>query len=89
MSVLAKIARAFVGTKNDRELRRYGKDVTRINELEQDFEKLSDSELKAKTESFRQRFADGETLDDLLPEAFAAVREASKRTIGCGILMCS
>ena len=53
-----------------------------VNAIEEDFEKLTDDELRGETEVFRQRLADGETLDDLLPEAFAAVREASKRTLG-------
>jgi preprotein translocase subunit SecA len=53
-----------------------------VNAIEEDFEKLTDGELRGETEIFRKRLADGETLDDLLPEAFAAVREASKRTLG-------
>jgi len=53
-----------------------------VNSIEEDFEKLTDAELRGETDIFRQRLADGESLDDLLPEAFAAVREASKRTIG-------
>ncbi|MFI5074334.1 MAG: preprotein translocase subunit SecA, partial [Actinomycetales bacterium] len=53
-----------------------------VNALEDDFEKLTDEELRNETDVFRQRLADGESLDDLLPEAFAAVREASKRTLG-------
>ena len=80
--MLAKIARAFVGSKNDRELRRYGKVVSQINELEQGISQLSDEALKQKTIEFRQRVDQGETLDELLPEAFAVVREASQRTLG-------
>jgi preprotein translocase subunit SecA len=53
-----------------------------VNAIEEDFEKLSDEELRGETEIFRKRLADGETLDDILPEAFAAVREASRRTLG-------
>ncbi len=53
-----------------------------VNAIEEDFAKLTDAELRGETEVFRKRLADGETLDDLLPEAFAAVREASKRTLG-------
>jgi preprotein translocase subunit SecA len=56
--------------------------VAEINALEPEFERLADEELRAKTDEFKQRLAEGETLDDLLPEAFAAVREAAKRTIG-------
>ena len=53
-----------------------------VNAIEEDFEKLTDEELRGETAIFRKRLAEGETLDDLLPEAFAAVREASKRTLG-------
>ncbi len=67
---------------NEREVRRYMPVVERVNALEPEFEALSDEELRAKTDEFRQRLADGEHLDDLLPEAFAAVREAAKRRVG-------
>ena len=70
------------GTKNDREIKRYTPVVEQINGLEPEFEKLTDAELREKTDEFRQRLGNGETLDDLLPEAFAATREASRRTIG-------
>ncbi len=80
--MLAKIFKAVVGSKNDRELKRMGKSVAKINELESSFEALSDDQLKEKTTEFKARFEKGETLDDLLPEAFAACREASKRTMG-------
>ncbi|MDQ1723491.1 MAG: preprotein translocase subunit SecA, partial [Frankiaceae bacterium] len=56
--------------------------AAQVNALEEDFTPLTDAELRAKTEEFKQRYIDGETLDDLLPEAFAAVREASRRTLG-------
>ena len=56
--------------------------ANQVNAIEEDFEKLTDAELRGETETFRKRLADGESLDDLLPEAFAAVREASKRTLG-------
>lgn len=69
------------GSRNDRLLKQYRKTVERINALESQFESLGDDELKAKTESFRQRLAAGETLDALLPEAFAVVREAGKRVM--------
>ena len=68
------------GSKNSRELKRMGKIVARINELEPEFEALSADELKAKTVAFRERLEAGEKLEALLPEAFAAVREAGKRT---------
>ncbi len=69
------------GSRNDRLLKQYRKTVDRINALEPQFEKLSDEELQGKTEAFRQRVAAGETLDALLPEAFAVVREAGKRVM--------
>ena len=67
------------GSRNDRLLKQYRKTVDRINALEPGLEGLSDEALKAKTEEFRQRLAAGETLDALLPEAFAVVREGSAR----------
>ncbi|HEY68857.1 MAG TPA: preprotein translocase subunit SecA [Thermoflexia bacterium] len=71
-----------VGDSDQREIARLQKVVERINALEPAFEALSDAQLRAKTDEFRQRLAHGETLDDVLVEAFAAVREAAKRTIG-------
>ncbi len=67
---------------NERELGRLEPSVDRINELEPEFEKLDDAELRAKTDEFKARLKDGALLDELLPEAFAAVREAAKRTMG-------
>ena len=67
---------------NEKELKRLQPIVSRINELEPDFERLSDAELRAKTDEFKARLKDGSSLDELLPETFAAVREAAKRTIG-------
>ncbi|WP_447777614.1 preprotein translocase subunit SecA [Variovorax boronicumulans] len=69
------------GSRNDRLLKQYRKTVTRINALEPEFEKLSDDALRAKTQEFKDRVAKGESLDDLLPEAFATVREGSKRVM--------
>ncbi|MBF0133149.1 MAG: preprotein translocase subunit SecA [Magnetococcales bacterium] len=80
--MLGKIARKIFGSRNDRYLRSLRPLINRINELEADLETLSDEELRAKTGSFKERLNAGETLDDLLPEAFAVVREASKRTTG-------
>src|SRR5262245_3225705 len=77
MSLLTKI---FGG--NDKEVRKYEPRVEAINALEPEFEALSDDDLAAKTAEFRQRLGDGETVDDLLPEAFAAVREAARRKVG-------
>jgi preprotein translocase subunit SecA len=67
---------------NEKEVKRMMPKAVRTNELEPEFQKLSDDELKAKTGEFKARFTNGESLDDLLPEAFAAVREAARRTIG-------
>ncbi len=80
--MLGKIFKAVFGSKNDRELKRMRKVVTKINDMEPAFEALNDEELKQKTVEFRERFEKGETLDQLLPEAFAAVRESSKRVMG-------
>ena len=71
----------FFGSRNDRLLKQYRKTTARINAMEPDFEKLSDEALTAKTQEFRDRLAQGEELDQLLPEAFATVREASKRVM--------
>ena len=70
------------GSRNERVLRQLSKPVARINALEPEFEQLSDELLRAKTEQFRQRLAAGESLDALLPEAFATVREAARRVLG-------
>ena len=70
------------GTANQRQLKKMEPIVAKINSLEPEITKLSDDELKNKTTQFRERLAKGETLNDLLPEAFAVVREASRRTIG-------
>ena len=67
---------------NEKELKRLQPAVSKINELEPEFERLSDAELRAKTDEFKTRYKNGSSLDELLPEAFAAVREAAKRTLG-------
>ena len=72
----------LVGNTDQQEIARLQEKVERINALEADFEALSDAELRARSAAFRQRLTQGETLDDILVEAFAAVREAAKRTIG-------
>ena len=77
-----KILRAIFGDPNEKELKKVQPLVDEINELEPEFEQLSDEQLRAKTDEFRAALAEGYTLDDLLPEAYAAVREASKRTLG-------
>ena len=71
-----------LGDSNEKELKRLQPGVNRINELEPEFERLSDDALRAKTDEFKARLNTGSSLDELLPEAFAAVREAAKRTIG-------
>ncbi|ABE53658.1 protein translocase subunit secA [Shewanella denitrificans OS217] len=77
--MLGKLLTKLFGSRNDRTLKNLGKIVTQINALEADFQKLSDDELKAKTLEFRERLEKGETLDDIMAEAFATVREASVR----------
>jgi preprotein translocase subunit SecA len=72
---------SFIGDSNERELRRLQPAVDKINALEPEFEKLSNDELRAKAAEFKARLEKGESLDSLLPEVFAAVREAAKRTI--------
>jgi preprotein translocase subunit SecA len=79
---VANFLTSLFGSRNQRLLRQYSKVVKKINSLEEGLQALGDSELRAKTEEFRQRYADGETLDQLLPEAFAVAREASVRTMG-------
>ena len=69
-------------TYSEKEVKRVGPLVKKINELEPDMQKLSDNELRGKTDEFKNRLDKGETLDDLLPEAFAVVREAAKRVLG-------
>lgn len=80
--MLGKIARKIFGSANDRFVKKQYKIVRQINDLEPNFIKLTDDELKAKTDEFRTRLQKGESLDDILPEAFATVREAAKRVMG-------
>ncbi len=80
--MLGSLARKVFGSTNDRIIRQYQSRVNAINALEEEFEALSNEALTAKTEEFRARLKQGEKLDALLPEAFATVREASKRTLG-------
>ena len=79
--MLPKILTQIFGSRNDRLLKTYRRTAQQINALEPAFEALDDAALRAKTDEFRQRLANGETLDQLLPEAFATVREASKRVL--------
>ena len=80
--MISFLVKRIFGTKNERELKRMRPLVERVNALEPQMKRLSDAELKAKTDGFRQRRLGGEALDDILPEAFAVVREASCRTLG-------
>ncbi|MBT9500204.1 MAG: preprotein translocase subunit SecA [Burkholderiaceae bacterium] len=79
--MLPKLLTQIFGSRNDRLLKQYRRVVQQINALEPQFEQLDDAALKAKTAEFRQRIADGATVDDLLPEAFAVCREGSKRAL--------
>ena len=79
---IGTIAKKVFGTPNDRKIKATRPLVAQINALEPEFEKLSDQGLIDKTAEFKKRCADGESLDDLLPEAFANVREAARRTLG-------
>ena len=80
--MITSVFKKIFGTKNERELKRMQPMVVRINELESSIKGLSDAELSGKTNEFKQRLANGESLESLLPEAFAVVREASVRTLG-------
>ena len=79
--MLPKLLTSIFGSRNDRLLKQYRRVVSQVNALESSFETLDDAALRAKTDEYRQRIAQGATLDDLLPEAFAAVREAGKRSL--------
>ena len=81
LSTTMNIFKALLGTRNDREIKRMRKTVAKINALEADLQSLDDAALQAKTQQFKNRLADGESLDNLLPEAFAVCREASQRTL--------
>lgn len=80
--MISGLLKKIFGSRNDRLIKQYFQTVRRINALEPALEALSDEQLRAKTDEFRQRHAAGESLDDLLPEAFAVVREAGKRELG-------
>jgi preprotein translocase subunit SecA len=79
--MITTVLKKIFGSRNDRLIKRYSHAVRAINALEPQIERLSDAELRGKTAAFKQRLADGETLDQLLPEAFAVVREAGKRAL--------
>jgi preprotein translocase subunit SecA len=82
MSIFGKILEKIIGTKNERELRKLWPAVRKINEVGEEIAKLSNKELAKKTEEFKKRLEDGESLDDILVPAFAVVREVAKRTLG-------
>lgn len=79
---MLELVKKIIGDSNEREIKKMYKIVDIINEMEPEMEALSDEQLREKTAEFKARLAEDETLDDLLPEAFAVVREASKRTLG-------
>ncbi len=80
--MLSKITRSLFGSRNDRIIKKLRQRVNRINQLEPEIQALDDAALKARTDEFRQRLANGETLEQLLDEAFAVCREAAVRTLG-------
>jgi len=82
MLSIGNLAAKVFGSSNDRKLKKYYGLIEATNALEPEVEKLSDADLRARTEEFRKRVADGESLESLIPEAFATVREAAKRTLG-------
>ncbi|APZ42148.1 preprotein translocase subunit SecA [Acidihalobacter ferrooxydans] len=80
--MLGKVLTKVFGSRNERQIKRYSRLVNRINAFEEEFQRLDEAALKGKTAEFKERFAGGEKLDDLLPEAFATVREAGRRVMG-------
>ena len=78
MSIVTKL----FGTRSSREVKKIMPTVAKIEALEEEYRKLTDEQLKAKTAEFKQRLSAGETMDDILPEAFATVREAGDRVLG-------
>ena len=79
--MFSKITSRFFGSANDRQIKKYKPTIDIINKLEKNFESLSDNDLKLKTVEFKKRLSDKETIISVLPEAFAVVREAAKRTL--------
>ena len=79
--MLSKLAKSIFGSSNDRELRKMRKIVDQINQLEPELQALSSDQLQDKTSEFKQRINLGESLDDILPEAFATVRETARRVL--------
>jgi len=87
--MISSVLKSIFRSRNDRLLKQYRVTVQTINKLEAEIAKLSDEELHQKTDSFRQRFEQGESLDALLPEAFAVVPRPVRACWGCAITMCS
>ena len=79
---MARLLEKIFGTHSQHELKKIRPIADKVDALEDEYRKLSDKELRAKTAEFKQRYADGETLDSLLPEAFATMREAADRVLG-------
>ena len=82
MNIINKVVAKIVGSRNDRLIKKYQKSVDEINNYEAQYQALSDEQLQAKTAEFKDRLATGQSLEDLLPEAFAVMREASQRVLG-------
>ena len=80
--MISSLFKKIFGSRNDRLVKQYAQKVQKINAFEPAIQALSDDALRAKTEEFKQRFQNGETLEDLLPEAFAVVREGGVRALG-------
>ena len=80
--MIGSLIKKIVGSKNERELRRIQPLVEKINQLEPEISPLSDDQLRAKTTLFKERIERGESIEEILPEAFAVVRETAKRTLG-------
>src|SRR3989442_11818210 len=76
------ILKKILGSKNQRELKRLWPLVHRVNEIEAEYQRFSDEQLRARTDEFRKRIADGAPIDDILPEAFAAVKNTCRRLLG-------
>ncbi|MDD5728505.1 MAG: hypothetical protein PHV59_08085, partial [Victivallales bacterium] len=86
--MIAYILKKVFGTKSERDLARMKPLIARINRIEEEYQQLSETELRGKTAEFKSRLAAGETLDDLMPEAFAAVKNACRRLLGKEITVC-
>ncbi|MFA6294070.1 MAG: DEAD/DEAH box helicase, partial [Victivallales bacterium] len=86
--MISNILKLIFGSKSDRDMKKYMPQVAKINEIEKTFQNLSEEQIKAKTQEFRDRLAKGETLDDILPEAFALVKNTCRRLCGQNVNVC-